>query len=156
MPWSRFTTLYSANFSFGGMPMFLQQSLTDTLKILKYIGTWQHWRTQVFCLHVYIYVRGISHWVANKWQHRQFMNEDCPHIFGKRYFCSIKFNNFLNFQGSNSNLNGFGTVILFYSTVACRCNYLDKRLNLHWIAMKFKILMTLCPILPHLLFEANI
>ena len=58
--------------------------------------------------------------------------------------CSIKFNNFLKFRGSNSNLNGFGIVILFYSTDACRCNYLDNG-EIHWIALKFKILMASCP-----------
>ena len=54
-----------------------------------------------FCrssLNMYMYVRGISNQVVNKWQHRQLMNEDFPHIFGKRYFCSEKSNNFLKSQ----------------------------------------------------------
>ena len=44
--------------------------------------------------------------------HRQLMNEDHPHIFGKQYFRSIKLNNFLKFWASNLNLNGFGIVLL--------------------------------------------
>ena len=48
-----------------------------------------------------------------KWQHRKLMNVDCSHIFTKQYFCSMKFNNFLKFQRSNLNLNGF-VIILQY------------------------------------------
>ena len=71
--------------------------------------------------------------IANKWQHRQLMNEYCPHIFGKRYFCGIKFKTFFKISwikvepqrtwNSNRELH---VVILFYGTVACRCNYLPN------------------------------
>ena len=53
-----------------------------------------------FCrssLYMYVDVCGISHQVANKWQHKKLINVDCPHVFGKQYFGSIKFNNFFEF-----------------------------------------------------------
>ena len=49
---------------------------------------------------LYMYVRGISRQVTNKLEHRELMKVNCPQIIGKRYFCSIKFNNFL-FSGFN-------------------------------------------------------
>ena len=63
-------------------------------------------------LNMYMNVCGISHEVVNNWQHRQLINVDCSHIFGKRYFCCIKFNNFLK---SNSILNTlYSNIILQY------------------------------------------
>ena len=93
------------NLVVGGYAKYLQK------------GKWQLWRTQrfssVFCrssLYMYMYVCGISHEVANKWQHWKLMNVDCPHIFEKQYFCSIKSNNFFEFRGLTLNPNGFRIV----------------------------------------------
>ena len=48
----------------------------------------------------------------------------CTHIFGKQYFCSIKFNNFFEFRGSTSNPNGFRIVVLCFNIVAYTHNFL--------------------------------
>ena len=70
-------------------------------------------------LNIYMYVCGISHQVAHKWQHRKLMNLKAVHTYlEKQYFCSIKFNNFLKTWGSTSNPNGFRIVVLRYVTAS--------------------------------------
>ena len=69
------------------------------------------------------------------------------HIY-KTIFFQNKFNNFLLFQATTSQPIGFGIMVLFYNIIAYSWIFFRQRLNLHWIALKFKILMTSCPT-PH-------